>query len=882
MSLDVVCDMESSVDTLSATELLSLESARAEVESVGTALGLPPASVLLSDTCPDLGLPSVSDLVTDGFGKPSTSHSFTVEASFDTIIFQVLKVGLGYFDDTDLTSLTASHPRIGYLHTSMKRYAQIDFRPLRQYDLNYASQKEIPQDRIDMFMACLFHFDLSVANVMRYVGNNYTGSYRDVEKAVEKMQELGVDDDLITMYVRVMVLGAPAHMVAESTHENAVLHRRMGNHPSVDQNIELVQKAMNKLEKNQFVMPFEQWIAPFVPHLFFSPTHVTMRPGKDPRFIFDASRRFTATSVPVNRMTSTPLGVELDCAYGDVLQRVLIRVWNLRITYPFLDIILHANDVKSCFRQLKHHPDVAGAFSYIIADLLYISCGLTFGSDFSPSTWEVPRRIIEQMSESLFSDNSLVSKHRDKLDQLVWSKQLGKSKTFVNAHPSATHKGVLDAEGKPVNTPHSMFVDDDLYADVFDVDRMERAIAAGVESIYILLGVSNLVVRQDPISWDKFLDMIIHYRTKILGLTIDTRLMTVGISPDYLEKVNKLLNTTWKNRKSFKVKEAEMLVGQLVHISGLALWLKHIMGHLITSLAAAIGSNKHTLVSTCKKFRDLMKVSQEEENESKRTFAQSMTAKKVHNFHKLHFILPTMHEEMNIIKWALACDEIKKSSPIAHLIPNNDDAECHGDASLDSAGGWSIDMKFFWWIDWPEDVKKRTLRYIKNGKTNELICINCLEYATVLINFAACMYFWLTEGNAKARNIPYPRVMIKADNKSSEYWATKGCKRSMVGRRLGRLQFAMMIDNPVGLDTGHVDTKTNYIADYISRIKRESDVLVGFDSLMQKYPQLNACRRFHPSKELISYVTDALLSRKLIDPSDLVQLLRRNPGKIAS
>ena len=94
------------------------------------------------------------------------------------------------------------------------------------------------------------------------------------------------------------------------------------------------------------------------------------------------------TSVPINQMTPTSRGVELDCEYEHTLTELLIRVWHLRISYPEKDIVLHTNDVKSCFRQLKHHHDVMGAFSYIIADILYLSCGLTMGADSSPSTWE--------------------------------------------------------------------------------------------------------------------------------------------------------------------------------------------------------------------------------------------------------------------------------------------------------------------------------------------------------------------------------------------------------------------------------------------------------------------------------------------------------------
>ena len=75
-----------------------------------------------------------------------------------------------------------------------------------------------------------------------------------------------------------------------------------------------------------------------------------------------------------------------------------------------------------------------GAFSYILGNYLFLQCGLTFGSDFSPANWEVVRRIAEQLAESLFSDTSLRQKHRKYLDRLVWKKDLGsKGAKFTNA-----------------------------------------------------------------------------------------------------------------------------------------------------------------------------------------------------------------------------------------------------------------------------------------------------------------------------------------------------------------------------------------------------------------------------------------------------------------
>jgi len=201
---------------------------------------------------------------------------------------------------------------------------------------------------------------------------------------------------------------------------------------------------------------------------------------------------------------------------------------------------------------------------------------------------------------------------------------------------------------------------------------------------------------------------------------------------------------------------------------------------------------------------------------------------------------------------------------------------------LDAAAGWSVPMQFWWYYEWPSWVKDRTLRKIKNGKSGELIDINVLEYATELINYAAGTYFWHVEDNCTKMNIPYPRMLNRADNKSAESWAIKGCKKSLLGRRLGRLQCAMMINNPLGLDTEYVNTKSNVIADRLSRCKTLSDAFLEFDLLKQEYPQLRHCRHFQPSNELISCILDALSSKKLEDPLEVSKRILKNPGKITS
>ena len=79
-------------------------------------------------------------------------------------------------------------------------------------------------------------------------------------------------------------------------------------------------------------------------------------------------------------MTSTPIGSEWKCKFDKVHEDILIRAYNICILHPDDNIVVHANDVKSCFHQIKHHPNVAGAFSYILADYLFFQILLAFGT----------------------------------------------------------------------------------------------------------------------------------------------------------------------------------------------------------------------------------------------------------------------------------------------------------------------------------------------------------------------------------------------------------------------------------------------------------------------------------------------------------------------
>ena len=407
--------------------------------------------------------------------------------------------------------------------------------------------------------------------------------------------------------------------------------------------------------------------------------HTTTHPcqnWKKDRQIFDASRKYDWDSVPVNQMTSTPNGSELHCEFGSVREDILVCAYNLRISYPNDDIVVHANNVKSCFRQIKHHPDVVGAFSYVLSKYLFFQIGLAFGSDFSPANWEAVRQVQAALATQLFHDDSLVPKHRDTLDQIKWCHSLqSRSKPLLTkAIKDSINPGVLDTNSILVAMPHLVYVDDDMYLDIADVARFEHAVAAGIEAIFILLGESDLTQRQDPIAWDKLLDMMIAPVNRILGLTINTCLLTISVSPDFITDVITILQTTWgQHRRTFVASEAEVLTGKLNHIGFGAPWLKFLLGHIYSSLAHALRWNKAHLIRTSHSFRCALKAARtapvSPDGDRQHAFHSGNSARMVHHSNRQHFIDRNTARDLRMIERALGANTLLKACPIAHLIP---------------------------------------------------------------------------------------------------------------------------------------------------------------------------------------------------------------------
>ena len=201
--------------------------------------------------------------------------------------------------------------------------------------------------------------------------------------------------------------------------------------------------------------------------------------------------------------------------------------------------------------------------------------------------------------------------------------------------------------------------------------------------------------------------------------------------------------------------------------------------------------------------------------------------------------------------------------PIRHIIPSDYECTVPGDACLSGGGAYCDEFQFWYYIPWPEEIKQRTLK--GKRKHSELISINCLEFIIIIISYNAVLD--AIELLGYVANVPHPKSLILADNKSADSWTRKLASSSVIGKRLCRILCGMLMNQVLGLDSGYIRGDDNTCADAISRLVKDN--LTHLTTLFQNFPNLSTYRRYHPAPELISVLFNALLNNSPEVPTQL-------------
>jgi hypothetical protein len=148
-----------------------------------------------------------------------------------------------------------------------------------------------------------------------------------------------------------------------------------------------------------------------------------------------------------------------------------------------------------------------------------------------------------------------------------------------------------------------------------------------------------------------------------------------------------------------------------------------------------------------------------------------MAAKMVNHHKMMYPVNETMREELDFLQKALQPESnIKFETSIAHMIPRTPTASLFGDSSLTGCGGYSLELKFWWHIDFPIKIVERTLLHIPDeSDIHFMIFINSLEYFTIIINYCAAKSLL---HNSIGRKLPLPSGSLRDQQHERKKWIT--------------------------------------------------------------------------------------------------------------
>jgi hypothetical protein len=120
-----------------------------------------------------------------------------------------------------------------------------------------------------------------------------------------------------------------------------------GNQATFKMYPNIVHKTMNKEDKHSHLLPMKLWVLPFSPYSRHTAQGMLVKPGKNPRVIFDASIKGDPHEVVLNEITTSEF--QANITFGLAKLKLLQRIYNWRVSHPRSITYLALVDICACF-----------------------------------------------------------------------------------------------------------------------------------------------------------------------------------------------------------------------------------------------------------------------------------------------------------------------------------------------------------------------------------------------------------------------------------------------------------------------------------------------------------------------------------------------------
>ena len=107
---------------------------------------------------------------------------------------------------------------------------------------------------------------------------------------------------------------------------------------------------MNKEDRYSHVLSLDKLLCTFSPFFCHTTQTLVIKPGKNDRLCWDASTTRISTDIVINQVTL--VDNESPITFGTTKMQFFVDIYNTRISFPDVPILLGTADIKACFRFL--------------------------------------------------------------------------------------------------------------------------------------------------------------------------------------------------------------------------------------------------------------------------------------------------------------------------------------------------------------------------------------------------------------------------------------------------------------------------------------------------------------------------------------------------
>ena len=358
-------------------------------EEHGGAYDSPITNTHLGTSQKSLQPPSQFELMKSSSMRPEKDKQYmSGPLIFNNIVVLVLD---SHLENSDLLNLSRVSKLFNRVVPEVKILLLVDWRPLLKPRLNYEDQDKIDIHRVDMATALAVRYGLCPGRIVRTLRGEFMGASRNVEFIFESVEDVVSKEDYLHIK-RILTTGYPSKLKFDESQENRLKMIQRGNQKSLLDHPEVGEKVINKEDRYSHIIIFHDYICILGPHL----RHNSQGLVDLKRLVWDGSTKRSPTDMVMN--DCTPTDDEADIDVGTAKCDFYWLIYNLRVSYPEDSILLALADIKACFRFPRIHPDLTGAFGFLISNFFCLAVAMVFGSNTSSSSWEPFRRAIEGLT----------------------------------------------------------------------------------------------------------------------------------------------------------------------------------------------------------------------------------------------------------------------------------------------------------------------------------------------------------------------------------------------------------------------------------------------------------------------------------------------------